>query len=189
MRPPLFATTPSACRPTGGEASPLAASLVHVAPPSVDLNTAASRLNGGAPGLGGGWPGTTGGASDAPRNPIAGYSVANITSGASGAATTDGQPAVSSTKSTLRPCSPAIGCAEDAPLLTRRSVADCADDDLVRIGRADHDRSDVVRFAETDVRPRFPAVGRLVHAVAASLFACADVEDLRVGRRDGERAD
>src|SRR5690242_19607774 len=101
MRPPLLATTASACRPMGGDESPFAASLVHVAPPSVDLKTAGSRVNGGAPGAGGGWPGTTGGARPTPRAPTDGYSVANRIRGASGAATIDGHPAVSSTKSTL----------------------------------------------------------------------------------------
>ena len=101
MRPPLFATTPSAWRPTGGEASPFAASFVHVAPPSVDLKTAGSRLNGGPPGAGGGSPGVIGRASDAPLTPEDGYSVAYRMRGASGAATTDGQPAVSSTNSTF----------------------------------------------------------------------------------------
>src|SRR5580765_5454641 len=101
MRPPLFATTASAWRPMGGEASPFAASFVHVAPPSADLKTAGSRLNGGPPGPGVGASGTIGRARDTPRTPEEGYSVANRTRGASGAATTEGQPAVSSTNSTF----------------------------------------------------------------------------------------
>src|SRR5204862_5458938 len=100
-RPPLFATMPKAWRPTGGESSPVAASFVHVAPPSIDLKMAGSRLYGAAAGAGGVSPGVTGRASDAPRAPAAGYSVGNVTPGASGAAITDGHPATSSTNSTF----------------------------------------------------------------------------------------
>ena len=67
-----LATTPSAWRPTGGEASPLAVSFVHVAPPSLDLKTAGSRVNGGPP-AGGASPGRIGLAIDAPLTPTAGY--------------------------------------------------------------------------------------------------------------------
>ena len=89
----------------------------------------------------------------------------------------------------LRPRPAAVGGTEDTALLARRPIADRADDDLVGIGGADDDRSDVVRVAQADVGPRLPAVGRLVHAVAARLFAGAGVDDLRIRRRDGERAD
>src|SRR3954468_1290470 len=69
-RPRLFATTASAWRPTGGEGRPLAASLVHVAPPSVDVKIAAGR-GGGGPGDGGpGCAGLSGGTRPAPRAPV-----------------------------------------------------------------------------------------------------------------------
>src|SRR5437879_3707637 len=101
IRPPLFATTASACRPSGGDASPLAATGAHVPPPSVDLKIAGARLGGGALGGAAGCAGLNGGTSAAPRVPAAGYSVANKTLGASGAAAIDGQPARSSTKITF----------------------------------------------------------------------------------------
>ena len=101
IRPPLFATTPSPCRPTGGEGSPFAASGAQVAPPSTDLKIAGARLGGRSPGAGAGRAGSNAATSAAPRAPAAGYSDANTTRGASGAATIDGQPARSSTNTIL----------------------------------------------------------------------------------------
>ena len=102
MRPPLFATTPNACRPTGGDGSPFAASFVQLAPPSVDVKIAAGGLNGAPPGVQVAVrAGTIGRAGDAPLTPNPDNRCANSTRGASGAATIDGHPDVSSTNSTL----------------------------------------------------------------------------------------
>src|ERR1700730_11132065 len=101
MRPPLFATTASAWRPTGGEGNPFAASGAHVAPPSVDLKIAGARLGGGSPGAATGCAGSHGATRVAPREPAAGYSVAKNMPAVPGTAAIDGHPARSSTKSTF----------------------------------------------------------------------------------------
>src|SRR5260221_869958 len=71
IRPPLFATTASACRPSGGDASPFAASGAHVAPPSVDLKIAGARLGGGPLGGPAGFARLNRGPRPAPRDAAA----------------------------------------------------------------------------------------------------------------------
>src|SRR3954452_19840161 len=101
IRPPLFATTPNAWRPMGGELNPLPASRVHVAPSSADLKIAAARLAAAVAGAEADGDGLLGGTGTAPRAPAAGYSDANSTRGVSGEAMIDGQPARSLTNSTF----------------------------------------------------------------------------------------
>ena len=91
---------------------------------------------------------------------------------------------------------PAVGGAEDAPLLVvavgvpqRRHVNDFG------IGGVDADSGDGLRLPEADVPPRLSAVRRSVDAVAlgdgaAELrLAAADVDDVRIGLRHSHGAD
>ena len=74
-------------------------------------------------------------------------------------------------------------------------MAERGDVDDVRVARMDDDAADLLRVVEADVRPRLPAVGRLVHAVALGDvgahvgLAAADVDHVRIRRRHGQRAD
>src|SRR5205823_5556406 len=90
----------------------------------------------------------------------------------------------------------AVARAEHAALRVRavRMAERCGVDD-VRVGRMHDHAADLLRIVEADVRPRLPAVGRLVHAVALGDvgahvgLAAADVNHLRIRRRHGQRAD
>ncbi len=74
-------------------------------------------------------------------------------------------------------------------------MAEDRDEQPVRIGRVDDDLRDLLRIAQTEVRPVRPAVGRFVHPVAdreigaLQPFAAAGVDRVGRGRRDRERAD
>src|SRR6185503_10334043 len=68
-------------------------------------------------------------------------------------------------------------------------------EDAVGVARVDQDAPDLLRVGEADVRPRPPAVRRLVGAVALGdvgahvRLAGADIEDARVGGREGDGPD
>ena len=90
----------------------------------------------------------------------------------------------------------AVGRAIDAALLVRTvGMTEGRDEQPVGILRVDGDVRDLLRVAQTEVRPRPAGVGRLVDAVAGrevgtmEAFPAADVDDVGVGRRDGDGAD
>ncbi len=90
----------------------------------------------------------------------------------------------------------AVGRAIDAALLVRSvGMAQRRDEQPIGILRIDGDVGNLLRVAQTEVRPRPPGVGRLVDAVAGrevgtmQAFAAADVDDVGVGGRNGDRAD
>src|SRR6185436_8656292 len=67
----------------------------------------------------------------------------------------------------LLPARAAIARAKDAALRVRGvRMPERGDVDDVRVARMDDDAADLLRVVEADVRPRLPAVARLVHAVA-----------------------
>ena len=85
---------------------------------------------------------------------------------------------------------------EDAAFRIRSvRMAERCDEQPVRIFRVDVDHRDHLRFAQSQVRPRFSVVDRLVHAVADRQVraddagAAAHVDDVRIGRGDRDRAD
>ena len=105
-------------------------------------------------------------------------------------------PARSLRNSTLLPVAPAVLRPEHAPLGVRaEGVAQRRDVHEVGFLRMDLDPADVAGVGEPHVRPRLPAVGRLVDAVAVDdvdpdrRLAGAGVDHVGVRRGHGERAD
>ena len=108
--------------------------------------------------------GASGGTSPAPRDPAAGYNDAYTTRGSSGAAAIDGQPLSLSRNRTfvhVRPPfvvrkTPRSGPAVRSPI--------ARDEHVVRIARADDNRTDVMRFAgarRSSTSHRHHSIGRL----------------------------
>ena len=90
----------------------------------------------------------------------------------------------------------AVGGAEDAALgVWTIRMAFGGDENAVGIFRIDENRGDLLRVAETEMRPGFSRVGGFVNAIAGGkigalqTFAAADVNDIGIGRCDGQRAD
>src|SRR5206468_12754086 len=96
----------------------------------------------------------------------------------------------------MRPGPPTVRRTVDAARVARaEEVADRRDDDIVGIGRADPDPSDVAGVVKAEIGPRLAAVDALVDAaagldvVARLGLPAADIDDVWIGRGDGDGAD
>ncbi len=94
------------------------------------------------------------------------------------------------------PALSAVAGAEDSTLRIRSVwMPEGSDVDEIRIVGMDENLPDLLRVREADVRPRFPAVEGLVHAVALRDvgahvgFTAAGVDDLRIRARDCQCSD
>ena len=179
MRPPLFATTASAWRPTGGDGEPRRGELRPRGAAVGRLEHRRSALRRRSrPAPAGAARARSAATSDAPLTPAAGIERREQRRAArpaprrpTGIRLCRRRTAPSSTSCRRRWCGThrAPGPACDRRSRRRRTI--------VRIRGADDDRADVVRVGAGRRSSTTPAVGRLVHAVAARLFAGAGVDD------------
>src|SRR5690348_4280924 len=74
---------------------------------------------------------------------------------------------ISAGRERVGPSAAAVGRAIDSARVARaEEMADRADDDIVRVGRADPDAADIFGVGKAEVGPGPAAVGRLVDAAA-----------------------